>query len=109
MRVGRHAHRMAGREPSVGAPRREKEHALDGLLAHDRAEERGAGNTLGLLEAFVEGGDERAGPAPDLRRDGQDRVGCPGGSLHEPLIVVVRRVKHGDEDVAAREESISRR
>ena len=78
---------------------------MDGLLAHDRAEEGRAGDALRLLQAFVERGDERPGPAPDLGRDREQGVERLRRTLHEPVVGVVGRVEDGYEDVASREET----
>ena len=79
---------------------------LNGLFADDGPEEGRAGDALRLLEAFVERGDERAGPAPDLGRDGEDGIERPRAAFHQALVRVVARVEHGYEDVTTRKESV---
>ncbi len=100
-----HAHSVAAREPAICAPSGEEEHALNSFLAHDRAEEGRPRNALRFLQALVEGGNERAGPAPDFGRDSEDGVERPGGALRQALVSVVTRVEDGDKDVTSGEES----
>ena len=101
-----HTHCMTTRKPAIRAPGRQEKHALDSFLAHNGPEERGARDTLSLLQSLVERGSRLVISAPDLARDSKDSIEGPRRTLTDALVRIVCGIEERNEQVAPGEESV---